>query len=66
MFVMKQQTKLIIELERNGYIVERHNAGHLKVRRPNGSYLMTMSASPSAPNAERQARRLLRKLGVEL
>jgi len=63
---MKQHQGLLRELKANGYIIEKPRTGHIKVRRPNGSYLMTISGSPSDINAERNTRQRLRRLGVEL
>jgi hypothetical protein len=63
---MDTHTKLLRRLKRNGFVVEYLRNGHTKIRRPNGSYLMTMSTSPGDTNATKAAERLLRRLGVTL
>lgn len=62
---MARHRGLITELKKMGYKVEVSNNAHYKVRRPNGSYLMTMSLSPGDINAEKQARRLFERLTRE-
>lgn len=61
---MRAHTKLIKELEISGHTVETTGNGHLKVRRPNGSYAMTMSHSPGDKGAALSARRLALRLGL--
>lgn len=64
---MTEHKKFIEQLKAMGYQVKSARNGHLKVCRPNGSYLMTMSASPgdrfSATMARQLFRRLLREEG---
>lgn len=57
--------QLIQALRRAGYGVELARSGHVKVRRPNGSYMYTLALSPSDVRAIRNAICELRKLGFD-
>lgn len=61
---MRTHAELIKELKTRGYTVEHSSRGHYKVRRPNGSYAMTMSHSPKDRNSVNSARRLAKRLGL--
>lgn len=56
--------KMLKVVEQHGWVIE-YGAKHLKLRSPDGR-IVIVSKTPSCPHALNQARRDLRKYGVDI